>query len=285
MKQAYESKKFSNDHLVLVVQANRILESFQVKMTVRQLYYQLVATDIIPNNVKSYKRIVGIIRDARMCGILDWDWIEDRLREPRIPSSWESIEDIIDIAKRQFCLDRWSQQDDYIEVWLEKDALAGIVGAVTQEWKVPLQVNRGYSSVVALREAAHRFMHASKRGKQCFIGYFGDHDPSGEDMVRDIQDRLVRFHARLEVKKLAILRDDIDQYDLPPQPVKDTDARAAGFRMAHGDDCVELDALRPDVLTGRVQEFIENHLDMEEWDRVRMEEDRQRDSITVSTDD
>jgi len=159
-----------------------------------------------------------------------------------------------------------------------------IVGTVTQQWKVPLQVNRGYSSVVAMREAAHRFLRASDEGKECIIGYFGDHDPSGEDMVRDIRDRLSTFHADLTVKKLAILQDDIQEYNLPPQPVKDTDARAASFRMAHGDDCVELDALRPDVLSGRVQDFISDHLDMDLWNQVREEERRQRESVRVETD-
>jgi len=284
MKQAYESKKFSPEHLEIIVRTTRILESFKIKMTVRQAYYQLVSADVIPNNVKSYKRIVGIIRDARMCGLLDWDWIEDRLREPRIPASWSSIQEIVSIATKQFCLDRWAEQPTYIEVWLEKDALAGIVGTVTQQWKVPLQVNRGYSSVVAMREAAHRFLRASDEGKECIIGYFGDHDPSGEDMVRDIRDRLSTFHADLTVKKLAILQDDIQEYNLPPQPVKDTDARAASFRMAHGDDCVELDALRPDVLSGRVQDFISDHLDMDLWNQVREEERRQRESVRVETD-
>lgn len=284
MKEVYESKRFSDEHLALIVQSNRILESFQVKMTVRQLYYQLVSADTIPNNVKSYKRIVGIIRDARMCGLLDWDWIEDRLREPRIPSTWNSIQEIIAVAQKQFCLDRWAKQNHYIEVWLEKDALAGIVGAETSTWKVPLQVNRGYSSVVAMREAAHRFIRASEDGKDCIIGYFGDHDPSGEDMVRDIRDRLTTFGAELEVKKLAIMQDDIDEYHLPPQPVKDSDARAAAFREAHGDECVELDALRPDVLRGRVNDFISDHLDMDAWNDVRQEEKRQRSSIRIESD-
>lgn len=284
MKEAYESKRFSDEHLALIVQTTRILESFKVKMTVRQAYYQLVAADLIPNNIKSYKRIVGIIRDARMCGLLDWDWIEDRLREPRIPASWGSIQEIVAVAQKQFCLDRWASQDHYIEVWLEKDALAGIVGAETSTWKVPLQVNRGYSSVVAMREAAHRFIRASEDGKECIVGYFGDHDPSGEDMVRDIRDRLSTFGADLRVEKLAILQDDIEQYHLPPQPVKDSDARAAAFREAHGDECVELDALRPDVLRGRVNDFIEDHLDMDAWNKVREEEKRQRNSIRIESD-
>jgi hypothetical protein len=282
MKTQYESINLNAESRALVTAAEDILESFGVTMTVRQLYYQLVTRNLIPNTVQSYKRVVRIMRDARMGGLLDWDHIEDRLREPRVPPSWASIDSIIRAATTQFKLDRWVGQRSRIEVWLEKDALAGIVGSITSRWQVTLQVNRGYSSVTAMREAALRLIAAQRAGCDVTIGYLGDHDPSGEDMVRDVRDRLATFGARVFVQKLAIMQDDIAEYNLPPQPVKDSDARAEKFRAAHGDECVELDALRPDVLEERVEAFIRQHLDLDEWQLVLDEEERQRASVKVA---
>jgi len=281
MKEFYAGTKMGRDSLMLVARATAILEEYQLRMTVRQLYYQLVAADLIPNSVKSYKRVVRIMRDARMSGILDWDWIEDRLRRPHVPSTWGSIQEIIRSAKQQFRLDRWKNQEAYIEVWVEKDALAGICGDVAAKWQVTLQVNRGYSSVSAMREAAHRFMAAAEDGRSPVLGYLGDHDPSGEDMVRDVRDRLATFGVEVEVQKLAIMSEDIVTYHLPPQPVKESDSRAGAFMAAHGDECVELDALRPDVLTKRIDDFVLEHLDRDLWDAVQREEDRQRDTVKI----
>ena len=279
-EQAYVRKKPRKESLMLMAAALHILEEFKVKMTVRQLYYQLVSHDIVPNTVRSYKRVVRVIKDGRMLGVIDWDYIEDRLRKPDIPGTWDDIDEIIEMAKQQFRLDRWQGQDYHVEVWLEKDALAGIVGDITRKFQVTLQVNRGYSSVTAMRDSALRMEAAADEGKQCIIGYFGDHDPSGEDMVRDVRDRLYVFQAPdVEVVKLAILNEDISKYNLPPQPVKASDSRAEAFRWAHGEDCVELDALRPDVLQKRVEDFILRHLDLDGYNAVVEEEDRQRASV------
>lgn len=279
MKAAYIDWTPAPKSLALLQKANEILETFKVKMTVRQLYYQLVAADVIPNNISSYRKVVRVVRDGRMAGLLDWDWIEDRLREPKTQPTWNSIESIIDAARSQFQLDRWEDQDHYIEVWVEKDALAGICGEVAKKWQATLQVNRGYSSASAMRAAAQRFR--KHRDHTCIIGYLGDHDPSGEDMVRDVADRLRLFGAEVMVMKLAIDSEDIERYDLPPQPVKASDARAAAFRLAHGDDCVELDALRPDVLKERIENFITDHLDRDAWDEVIENEERQREAVRV----
>lgn len=287
MKQAYITKGIAPASLELLDHANAILAEYGVRMTVRQTYYQLVARDLIPNSVKSYRRVVRVLRDGRLTGLLDWDHIEDRLRLPHIPTTWDSIGQIVDAARDQFRKDRWAGQLFNVEVWLEKDALAGIVGDATRRWQVPLQVNRGYSSITAMREAALRLRR--KQGNtskdHVVIGYLGDHDPSGEDMVRDIRDRLATFGADVTVIKLAILGSDIERYDLPPQPVKATDSRADAFRQAHGEDCVELDALRPDELDRRVDTFIREHLDMELWDEVIEEEDRQREAVHVDLED
>lgn len=270
----YIEKGFNAENRLLLDHIESVLEEFKgMPMTVRQLYYQIIARDLLPNHINSYRKVGKLVKDGRLIGEIDWDAIEDRLREPDIPSRWRSAEELIEIALDQFRLDRWKKQDGRVEVWLEKDALAGIVGEVTDEWQVTLQVNRGYSSVTAMREAAERIRRVWRtQGQYTTIGYFGDHDPSGEDMVRDVGERLRAFGATVEVEKLAIMRDDIERYNLPPQPAKPKDARTAAFRRAHGDECVELDALRPDTLQGRVSGFIKEHLDMDLYDSMRAEE-------------
>ena len=283
MKESYIGKSPNLETMELIDKINEILETYGIAMTVRQLYYQCVSADILPNTTSSYRKVVRVVKDGRMLGLIDWDYIEDRLRRPRIPPSWNSIREIIESAKAQFKLDRWAGQDIYCEVWLEKDALSGIVSSATNRWRVPLQVNRGYSSITAMRDAANRFIEAREDNlMDPIIGYLGDHDPSGEDMVRDVRDRLSTFGADVEVVKLAILNEDISLYNLPPQPVKSTDSRADAFRMAHGGDCVELDALRPDVLRQRVEDFILEHLDRDMYDERVEEEDRQRGLVEIN---
>lgn len=276
---AYMVKRFDPESARLIDAAIEILERLGVQMTVRQLYYQLVASDLIPNSAKSYKRVVRVVRDGRLAGLIDWDHIEDRLRVPRVPSTWDDAGSFMRDVRHAFHLDRWEGQDQRVEVWVEKDALAGICGDVARAWQVTMQVNRGYSSVSAMREAAERVRRFNREGIAVTIGYLGDHDPSGEDMVRDVRDRLAMFGATVEVVKLAILESDIARYDLPPQPVKDTDARADAFRAKHGEACVELDALRPDVLSDRIQDFITERLDALEWQARVHEEDRQRERL------
>ncbi len=275
MRQAYRVHTFDREALDLIDRANAVLDDNPgATFTIRQLYYQLLPE--IPNSIASYRRVVRVMGEGRMAGLVDWDRIEDRLRVPSVPNYWTSIDELVDAAIRGFKLDRWRGQRHYVEVWIEKDALSGVAMDATHPLDVTLMVNRGYSSITAMRSAALRIREQTDNGKLATIGYLGDHDPSGEDMVRDVAERLERFGAEVEVVKLAILGSDIERYSLPPMPVKAKDSRASAFRHAHGDECVELDALHPSVLRGRIETFILDYLEQDIRAEVIKEEDAER---------
>lgn len=256
-------------------------------MTLRQLYYQLVAAVVFENQQKNYAKLSDLLGQARMAGAVDWDFIEDRIRVPRFPNEFRDMADGLATLASAYRLDRWHAQRNYVEVWVEKDALSGVLEPVTSDYHVRLMVNRGYSSITAMHDASLRLRLASQRlGKECKILYFGDHDPSGEDMVRDVRDRLGELWADVEVTKVALTMDQVRQYDLPPNPAKTTDSRS-GYKSdgsvregsyvdKHGDESWELDALPPDVLDEMLRGSLEELVDRELFDEVRGMEDEHK---------
>lgn len=294
-KQRYISKKFSAESLRLIEIADDILREYtdqNLVVTVRQLYYQFVARDLLPNTQKNYKRLADIVSDARMAGELDWDAIEDRGRVPATPPEWESIDSIVNVAMRQFRLPRLLRQKVYPELWVEKQALAGVLEPVARQHHVTLMVNKGYSSASAMRESAMRFRRNMERMERvtgnrpdALLLYLGDHDPSGEDMVRDIEKRLTLFGVDyLEVRKVALTMDQIKQHKPPPNPAKSTDPRFKGYQEIHGDESWELDALEPSLLQRLVQDDLRRALSPSVAKAVIDEENRQRDEMKRAID-
>lgn len=273
MKEQYRDITFRNDKLAMVNLCNGIVEIYQrqgLRLSLRQLYYQLVTRNAIRNEERSYKAIGKLVSDARLAGLIDWNAIEDRVRIPRLPMEFNSFQDLVDAALNSYRLPRWNGQPFYIELWVEKDALSGVLSPLAIEYHVTLMVNRGYSSQSAMYEAAERF----KRHKELSqLLYLGDHDPSGEDMVRDIQDRLDMFGASVLVKKIALTSEQVALYNPPPNPTKVTDTRANGYIEKHGNECWEVDALPPDVLHSIVEKAILEHLDTRLMDEIKEHEE------------
>lgn len=160
-------------------------------LTLRQLYYQLVSQNVIPNHDKVYKKISSIKDDVVFSGLVDWDVFEDRGRVPKIAYFEHDVQNALIRTRDWYKLDKQRGQNVHVEVWTEKDAISAILQRVTDEYTCRLVVNKGYSSSTAMYEAYKRFMSAIYEGKRVVILYFGDHDPSGLDMVRDIYDRLI----------------------------------------------------------------------------------------------
>jgi hypothetical protein len=237
-------------------------------MTVRQVYYQLVSRQVIKNNRSQYNAVSKALVAARQEGLIPWDWIEDRLRRPRSVDMWDSVGDFGNDVIRAYRRDVWASQSVYIEAWLEKDALSGIFGDVLRPYGVTLNVGRGYDGWDSIYNAAQRI----GAGEGATILYFGDMDPSGEDMVRSLIERLAFFDCRPELIKCALTHEDIRQYNLPPEPAKRTDTRAASFIAEHGDISVELDALPANVLRARLRQEIEARLDLDALALVRQQE-------------
>jgi len=243
-----------------------------IKITVRQLYYQCVARDIIPNTLKAYKKVVRDCLEARKLGIIDWPSIVDNVRRVDVPRSWSSPGELMEAAADNYFVDRWIEQTWMPEVWVEKDAATSILQPITREFRVTFQVNRGYVSASTLWKAVRRIAIRDHENDQpTTILYFGDLDPSGEDMVRDIRDRIDELAditgdlTRFEVVKVALDADQVDFHQLPPNPAKATDSRFRGFIALTGSPLSwELDALPPDVLQQMCWDAIDMTIDAPE---------------------
>jgi hypothetical protein len=273
MKEKFRSKRFNAKSTILLEKCDRVLNEYQqkgIKVTLRQVYYQLVARGIIPNLDKEYHKLSGLLTDARYCGFLDWDAIEDRIRIPHRHSQFDNILDLVEYAKYSYRLDRWEGQQYYVELFTEKDALSSVLSPIANKWHIYLNVNRGYSSATALYDASKRFLENAD--KTCILLYLGDHDPSGLDMVRDVRFRLTEFGCDVEVIPIALTFEQVRKYNPPPNPAKVTDSRAKGYINEFGRQSWEVDALPPDVMINLVNSAVESYVDVEKMNMVKKQE-------------
>lgn len=258
-KYQYKEINFRQESLRLIDIINGVIEEYTAQgydLTLRQVYYQLVARDFIPNNERSYKNTGNLINDARMAGLIDWLAIQDRTRNIRRNSHWTSPADIMGSVLYSYAIDRRKDQPNYVEVWVEKDALIGIVQQISSKLDVPCFSCRGYVSASEMWAAAQRFIRQDHRERRVIL-HLGDHDPSGKDMTRDIADRLDTFGADVEVHRIALNWDQIDEYNPPPNPAKLSDSRAGAYIREFGHESWELDALEPRVLTSLIREHVD----------------------------
>nr|UVY03912.1 MAG: protein of unknown function DUF2220 [Bacteriophage sp.] len=254
-KVKYKDIRFQSKSLDLIKLVNSVIEEYDAQgyeLTLRQVYYQLVARGYIPNNERSYKNLGNLINDGRLAGLIDWYAIIDRTRNLRGNSHWSHPSSVIQSAMYSYMLDRWKNQPNYVEVWVEKDALIGIVSQVCRKLDVPHFSCRGYTSQSEMWSAAQRFIRQEDKESRTII-HLGDHDPSGIDMTRDIQERLEMFGADVTVKRVALTMEQIELYNPPPNPTKVTDARSSGYIQIYGHECWELDALEPKIITDLIK--------------------------------
>lgn len=272
MKEQFIDWNPTGRSLYLVQEIEKILDDYEemgFTLTLRQLYYQLVSRDIIPNKDTEYNKLSALLTNARLAGLIDWTAIEDRIRVPRIPYWVTGVQEAIQDTVNQYRLNLQRGQDKTIEVWLEKDALSAIVYPITSKYHIRLMVNRGYSSITAMYDAAQRLQSGD------VILYLGDHDPSGLDMVRDIAGRLETFGKDIEVVPIALTMAQVTQFNPPPNPAKITDTRASEYIRKHGPISWELDALSPQYLQSLVRNAIESRIDL--WLFKEMEEQQRKD--------
>lgn len=269
----YRDIEFRDEATKRIAQMNTILSQYKQRVSVRQIYYRLVAAGLIPNTQKEYAAVQDLLTRARYAGLVDWDAIEDRNREPEERRDWPSPRDLVAEAAQSFRLDRWKGQPFYCEIWVEKAALAGVLWPIADDYHVTLMVNRGYSSASAMKESADRIR--ARCLPRCpherpVILYVGDHDPSGEDMVRDVRERLIEFGVPdwLDVRKVALTMAQVEEYNPPPNPAKMSDARAAAYVEKHGESSWEVDAIPPDALNVIVRRTINSYVDKAKMDAV-----------------
>ena len=331
MKESFISKDFRASSLKLVTQAQSICARYAAQgydLSLRQLYYQFVAADLLPNTEQNYDRLGSIISDARLAGLIDWDMIKDRGRETLYAPHWETPAQILEALAAQFRVDLWEGQENHVEVMVEKQALEGVLQPVCIDLDVRFTANKGYSSSSALYEIGKRLQSAfigdrdiedyywkseqalrgdsevlefydadkcyseaddesfwdamdgddpdlsalarkaaelarpymlpcPESGKHLHVIYLGDHDPSGIDMTRDVQERLsLLSRCPVNVHRIALNMPQVRQYNPPENPAKLTDSRAPDYVRRFGRSSRELDALEPSVLADLVRQQV-----------------------------
>lgn len=284
MKEVFVEHKFSTQNIEMIYLINQILDEYKqqgYKLSLRQLYYQLVSRDYVPNTQRSYKNVGSLVSNARQAGEIDWEMIEDRNRETRGNTHWNDPGEIIEACARQFMVYRWENQPYHIEVMVEKDALSGVLEPVCRDLDVGITANKGYSSSSTMYEIGQRLRWKELLGKKICILYLGDHDPSGIDMTRDIEERL-RMYSRIEdieVVRLALNWDQIKMWRPPENPAKETDARYENYVSRYGNSSWELDAVEPVQLANLVREAILSRRDSKKWKSRLTDEKHMKDKL------
>src|SRR6516165_5027467 len=256
--------------LAIVEQANTIIEEYLAqtfRLTLRQLFYQFVARALLENLFTQYKRLGNIIRNARDAGLIDWDAIEDRTRTVNTHAFWNSPSHIISDDAEVYREDLWKGQRYRPEVWIEKDALIGVIEGVCTELRVPYFAHRGNNSQTLQYQAGKRFAGYLDEGLIPLVLHLADHDPNGIDMTRDNIERLALYaRAEIEVRRIPLNMEQVQRYSPPPSFVKEGDTRTTGYRERFGtDECWELDALSPAVIADLIRSEIEGLIDQRAW--------------------
>ena len=285
MKQQFITKSFRAASLKRIDQVNEIIADYQrqgYSLTLRQLYYQLVSRDLIPNRQNEYSKLSALVTDARRSGLIDWDAIEDRTRYLREYNALSGINEAIRQAAYQYSIDLWEGQSCYVEVWVEKDALIDIVEKACNRYRVPFFSCRGFTSDSEIYKAGQRMRQIYADGKDIILLHLGDHDPSGCEMSKDIQRRVELFGGlsdKIDFQRIALNMDQIEEFNPPPNPAKETDTRASAYIEKYGPISWELDALDPATLTRLIQSTIEKYLDLDLFNERMTREAAEQDKL------
>lgn len=305
----YVPKKFQPASLDIIASAVRICEHYAKQgytLTLRGIYYKFIAQDLLPeswvdpvynsrnglppdtkNTVKNYKHLGDILNDARLAGLLDWNHMDDNVRALSQRPHWTSPKDILNASAQQFAIDKWAGQDYYVEVWVEKDAQVGVVQRAARALDLGHFACRGYVSQSEMHAAALRMMKHVVAGREVRIIHLGDHDPSGVDMTRDIENRIgsVFGCANFGVDRIALTMAQVKQYNPPPNPAKTTDARAAAYIEEYGEDSWELDALEPATLEALIYDAVKPYRDDALFAKLKEREDEMRAALQIVYED
>jgi len=264
--------------LELLEQVQEIIDSYDFALTLRQIYYQLVAKQIIPNKQNYYHKLSRLCVMGRDEGILPEEGFADRLREVDKLSSWVDLNEFMETVRRSYHKDKWQNQDRYLEIWTEKDALRGVLSQVTYQYDVSLMVARGQLSRTAIYEASKRYK--IKSDKECYLYYCGDFDPSGLSIYESIKERLSDFGVFINYERIALTQKQIEKYQLPSDPGKKTDPNYNKFVSLYGSDMVvELDSLPPDVLRDIIKDCITKNINNGLLAQVQKEEETEKVSL------
>lgn len=276
-KQAYRSRstkrgRRTGAEMHAIRQAIYRLLAQDHPMTCRQIFYRLVSSGVIQKTEAEYKATV-----IRLLGAMRWDghipfgWIADSTRWMRKPQTFTNLEQALRRTLEHYRRALWDNQFAYVEVWLEKDALAGVVVEVTSQWDVPLMVTRGYPSLTYLYEAAETI---KAKAKPVYLYYLGDWDPSGLDISRTVEEGIRELAPNAEVyfERVAVTPEQINDWSLPTRPTKQSDTRSHRFQG----ESVEVDAIPPSTLRDLVEVCIIKHINADALEKLEVIEESER---------
>jgi hypothetical protein len=249
-------------------------------ITIRHLFYRLVGLNVIPKTELAYKGLCGHLSRWRKSGEVPWKAFSDSTRWHIKPLMFDGIADALKRTQETYRRDLWATQPTYLEVWVEKDAIAGVIDDVTEAFGVPLFVCRGFASLSSMYSASETFKEAQSNGKDVTICHLGDYDPSGH-AAADAIERTFRetFGCTINFERIAILPEHIEQFSLPTRPTKQSDSRARNWR---GSECVELDSMPPTELRSLVENAITSRIDSYEWEQLKNIEWEERATLSAT---
>lgn len=279
----YIDKKLGDASMVIIGQALQIIYEYDrqgLDLTLRQLYYQFVARGLLANKQSEYNRLGGIISDGRLCGLLPWDKLVDRTRGLAGHETFETPKAFLKEVIPQYKRDLWQEQAWRPEVWVEKEALTGVVSGICSQLRVDFFACRGYNSQSEQWRAGQRLAQYISKGQRPIIFHLGDHDPSGIDMTRDNSERLEMFAGTpVIVQRLGLNMDQVEELQPPPNPTKLSDSRAQGYIDRFGYESWELDALDPTYIRNLISDAVTRIRDEEVWGRSLVREVNDRDRL------
>lgn len=305
----YKAIDFSEERIELIAKANLVIAKYLKQgfdLTLRQLYYVFVGNKWFPedwryvrindkqwkkdpngtmNATPNYNALGKLISDGRMAGMIDWDSIVDRTRASMANQHWQRPSQILEATMNTYAIDKWDAQSNYVEVWVEKEALENVLMKACRPLDVRFFACKGYTSQSAMWEASQRLITQASEGKEVHIIHLGDHDPSGIDMSRDIFERLHLFvnhtqmNGRVNVHRIALNMGQVTEYNLPPDPAKVTDSRFRSYQATYGDESWELDALEPTILVDLIRARVKSLRDDRLWEDALATEKKGKDTL------
>jgi hypothetical protein len=243
-------------------------------MTVRQAFYQATVLGLVDKSDAGYDKVQTDLVHLRKTGALPYSWLADNTRWQRKPETFGSVQEALEDTARIYRKSLWRDADAYVEVWLEKDALSGVVYPITELYDVPVMVARGYASLSFLHGAAE---YINDLDVPTYIYHLGDFHPSGVNAGEKIEETLRELapDADITFERIGVTREQIRVWNLPTRPTKEKDSRANNF----GKVSVELDAIRPRDLRDIVEQAIQRHLPLEQLEVLKAAEESERQLI------
>lgn len=252
-----------------------IFNEMQSQLTIRQIYYALTVRGAIPKTEAGYRQTCYHLKQMRLNSQIPYGWIADNTRWYIKPNSHGDLSEALELWQSSYRKDLWASQNVYVEIWVEKDALAGVISPVTREFDVPLYVVRGYCSMTFAYEAAELIKAI---GKPVYIYHFGDYDPSGVDASNKLKGEIEKHGVKIHFERMAITEEQIKLYNLPTRETKRSDPRA---RHWGNKPSVELDALPAPILKQLVRSCITRHINAQVWEITQKIERQEQKTLST----